>query len=78
MGSNYYIYSDVQLMQEGRTRRRASSSSSHTPLGTEGDQYGLSQLFLPDNAPPRSEVGGEVEGRAKLKVQTALKMAAFL
>jgi hypothetical protein len=37
----------------GQVRRRISSSgsgTSHTPK-SEDDQYGMAQLFLPDNAP---------------------------
>ena len=34
-------------------------SHPHTPSAESGDQYGLSQLFLPDNAQPSSNSGEE-------------------
>ena len=43
--------------------RRLSSGSGTHPTSSESDQYGLSQLFLPDNPPKKeSETESAMEG----------------
>ncbi len=52
--------------------RRRSSSGAGAGGGEETDQYGLSQLFQPDNAPKDEGAGREAEDtavRTKFKVQ---------
>lgn len=46
-----------------QVHRRISSGSSHAPK-SEDSQYGMSQLFLPDNA-PKEKKGGAANSPTK-------------